>query len=86
MTGLASGDTSSAIPHARRTDEIGSMAGAVEVFRQTASAKIKADQEIEANRTLSENERQRRGEIERAAGGSDGPGDEWFDWKLEEAV
>nr|WP_245277371.1 HAMP domain-containing methyl-accepting chemotaxis protein [Rhizobium leguminosarum] len=66
MTGLAAGDTSSAIPHARRTDEIGSMAGAVEVFRQTALAKIKADQEIEANRTLSENERQRREEIERA--------------------
>ncbi|MEX2744541.1 HAMP domain-containing methyl-accepting chemotaxis protein [Rhizobium mongolense] len=66
MTGLAAGDTASAIPYASRTDEIGSMAGAVEVFRQTALDKIKADQEIEANRALSEGERQRREEIDRA--------------------
>lgn len=66
MTGLAAGDTMAIIPYASRTDEIGSMAGAVEVFRQTALAKVKADQEIEANRVLSEVEQQRREEIERA--------------------
>jgi len=66
MTRLAGGDTASAIPYASRTDEIGSMAGAVETFRQTALAKIKADKEIEASRVLSEGERQRRAEIDRA--------------------
>ncbi|MGO7375479.1 methyl-accepting chemotaxis protein [Rhizobium ruizarguesonis] len=66
MTGLAAGDTAAIIPYVSRTDEIGSMAGAVEVFRQTALAKIKADQEIEVSRALSEGERQRREEIDRA--------------------
>ncbi|WP_017968338.1 HAMP domain-containing methyl-accepting chemotaxis protein [Rhizobium leguminosarum] len=66
MTGLAAGNTAAIIPYASRTDEIGSMAGAVEVFRQTALAKIKADQEIEVSRALSEGERQRREEIDRA--------------------
>ena len=66
MTGLAAGDTSSAIPYASRTDEIGAMAEAVEVFRQTALAKIKADEEIEANRVLSDGERRRREEADRA--------------------
>ncbi|MGO7624271.1 hypothetical protein ACC687_40405, partial [Rhizobium ruizarguesonis] len=53
MTGLAAGDTAAIIPYVSRTDEIGSMAGAVEVVRQTALAKIKADQEIEVSRALS---------------------------------
>ncbi|MBB4277537.1 HAMP domain-containing methyl-accepting chemotaxis protein [Rhizobium mongolense] len=66
MTALAAGDTTSVIPYASRTDEIGSMAEAVEVFRQTALAKIKADQEIETNRALSEGERQRREQMDRA--------------------
>ncbi|XKM43606.1 methyl-accepting chemotaxis protein (plasmid) [Rhizobium ruizarguesonis] len=66
MTGLAAGDTVSAIPCADRTDEIGSMAGAVEVFRQTALAKIKADEEMENNRSLTESERQRREQIDHA--------------------
>lgn len=66
MTGLAAGDTAAIIPYASRTDEIGSMAGAVEVFRQTALAKAKADQEIETNRVHSEAERQRREEVDRA--------------------
>ncbi|MGV2120969.1 HAMP domain-containing protein [Rhizobium rhizogenes] len=38
MTKLAVGDTESVIPYADRTDEIGQMAGAVEVFRQAAIA------------------------------------------------
>ncbi len=66
MTELAEGDTASNIPYASRTDEIGAMAGAVEIFRKTALAKIKADAEIEANRVLSEGERRRREEIDRA--------------------
>ncbi|NEJ97334.1 HAMP domain-containing methyl-accepting chemotaxis protein [Rhizobium ruizarguesonis] len=66
MTGLAAGDTDSAIPYANRRDEIGSMAGAVEVFRRTALAKIKADEEMENNRTLTETERQRREQIDHA--------------------
>ncbi|MBY4630986.1 HAMP domain-containing methyl-accepting chemotaxis protein [Rhizobium croatiense] len=66
MTGLAAGDTDSAIPYADRRDEIGSMAGAVEVFRQTALAKIKADEDMENNRSLTETERQRREQIDHA--------------------
>ncbi|WP_087002100.1 HAMP domain-containing methyl-accepting chemotaxis protein [Rhizobium sullae] len=65
MTGLAAGETDSPIPFARRTDEIGSMASAVEVFRQTALAKIRADQEIEASRVLQESDRQRQEQIDR---------------------
>jgi methyl-accepting chemotaxis protein len=66
MTGLAEGDTASNIPYASRTDEIGAMAGAVEVFRKTALAKINADAEIEATRVLSDGERRRREETDRA--------------------
>ncbi|RUL99067.1 HAMP domain-containing methyl-accepting chemotaxis protein [Rhizobium chutanense] len=66
MTRLAAGDTDLAIPYAGRADEIGAMAGAVEVFRQTALAKIRADQEVEASRTAQEIERERREQIDRA--------------------
>ncbi|ACI59069.1 methyl-accepting chemotaxis sensory transducer (plasmid) [Rhizobium leguminosarum bv. trifolii WSM2304] len=70
MTRLASGDTDSPIPYADRTDEIGSMAGAVEVFRQTAVAKIHADHDAAANRVHAENERQRREQIDRSRAAS----------------
>ncbi|MGR9317481.1 HAMP domain-containing methyl-accepting chemotaxis protein [Rhizobium leguminosarum] len=66
MTGLAAGDTGTQIPYSSRTDEIGAMAAAVEVFRQTALAKIRADENIETNRVLTESERQRREQTERA--------------------
>jgi methyl-accepting chemotaxis protein len=57
MTRLAKGDVDSQIPFSGRTDEVGSMAGAVEVFRQTALAKIESDRLIEANRSQSEKDR-----------------------------
>ncbi|MDI5929705.1 methyl-accepting chemotaxis protein [Rhizobium leguminosarum] len=45
MTGLADGDTESAIPYTERSDEIGDMAQSVEVFRQAAirNAELEAD-------------------------------------------
>ncbi len=57
MTALATGDTDSTIPYSGRTDEIGAMAGAVEIFRQTALAKIDADRRMEAGRAERERER-----------------------------
>jgi len=60
MIRLAGGDADTAIPYADRTDEIGSMAGTVEVFRQTALAKVRADKDIEDSRALAETDRQRR--------------------------
>ncbi len=59
MTHLASGDTATAIPYAGRADEIGAMAGAVEVFRQAAIANKRLEQEAEANRVKSEADRVR---------------------------
>ena len=43
MTQVAGGDLSTIIPYARRTDEIGSMAGALEVFKDNLIAKRDAD-------------------------------------------
>lgn len=57
MRDLAEGDTAKAIPFADRADEIGSMAGAVEVFRQNAITKNRMEIEAEANRITSETNR-----------------------------
>ncbi|MCM2442413.1 HAMP domain-containing protein [Agrobacterium vitis] len=57
MNKLANGDRDSTIPHAERGDEIGEMAGAVEVFRQNAIERVRLEQETEANRSISERER-----------------------------
>ena len=57
MSGLASGDTTSPIPYAGRTDEIGAMSGAVEIFRQAAIENARLEQEAEAARHNAENER-----------------------------
>ncbi len=57
MMKLADGDRDSNIPHAGRRDEIGEMAGAVEIFRQGAIERVRLEQETEANRSLSEKER-----------------------------
>jgi methyl-accepting chemotaxis protein len=43
MRSLAGGDTAAAIPGSGRKDEIGAMAGALEVFRQNAEAKVHAE-------------------------------------------
>ncbi|KQR75897.1 methyl-accepting chemotaxis protein [Rhizobium sp. Leaf341] len=66
MTTLASGDTAKEIPFNGRADEIGSMAAAVEVFRQTALAKMESDRLIEANRSQSEKDRMAQEAADRA--------------------
>lgn len=65
MKRLADGDSRSAIPYEGRADEIGDMAAAVEVFRANAVANIRLEQEAAAGRSLSEEERQRKAEIDR---------------------
>ncbi|WP_421581313.1 methyl-accepting chemotaxis protein [Shinella sp. M31] len=57
MTVLAGGDTASTIPYAGRRDEIGEMAGAVEVFRQAAIANRRLEAEAAENRKRAEAER-----------------------------
>jgi len=67
MTLLAGGDTASAIPYAGRRDEIGEMAGAVEVFRQAAIANRRLEAEAAENRSRAEAERIRLQEDAEAA-------------------
>ncbi|MCY1669259.1 methyl-accepting chemotaxis protein [Rhizobium sp. SL86] len=57
MTGLADGDTSSAIPYTDRTDEIGDMAQSVEIFRQAAIRNAELEAETAAGRSRAEAER-----------------------------
>ncbi len=57
MGALAAGDTASAIPFAGRSDEIGAMAGAVEVFRQAAISNKALEREAEEARNRAEAER-----------------------------
>jgi methyl-accepting chemotaxis protein len=57
MRNLAEGDVSTGIPFAGRADEIGSMATAVEVFRQAAISNKRLEQEAEAARKQSELDR-----------------------------
>jgi methyl-accepting chemotaxis protein len=64
---LAAGDTAKTIPYAGRTDEIGGMASAVEVFRENALSNIRLEQEGAAQRSLSEQERLRVEAAEHAA-------------------
>jgi len=69
MRELASGNTKDAIPFVERKDEIGSMAGAVEIFRQNAITKNKMEADAERNRAQSEANRiadQQRAEEEAA--------------------
>ncbi|EJT02512.1 methyl-accepting chemotaxis protein [Rhizobium sp. CCGE 510] len=54
MQQLASGETDKAIPYAGRRDEIGLMAGSVEVFRQNAIARTQLEGEAAENRRLAE--------------------------------
>ncbi|RFB88872.1 chemotaxis protein [Rhizobium leguminosarum bv. trifolii] len=54
MQELADGETDKAIPYAGRRDEIGLMAGSVEVFRQNAIARTRLENEAEQNRRLAE--------------------------------
>ncbi|MET3612484.1 methyl-accepting chemotaxis protein [Rhizobium aquaticum] len=57
MRDLAAGDTASTIPFAGRGDEIGAMAGAVEVFRQAAITNKELEREAEEARKRAEAER-----------------------------
>jgi methyl-accepting chemotaxis protein len=59
MTGLARGDTATAIPFTGRKDEIGEMAGAVEIFRQAAISNHRLEEEAEEARARSEADRVR---------------------------
>jgi methyl-accepting chemotaxis protein len=49
MTQVAGGDLSTNIPYARRTDEIGAMAGALEVFKNNLIAKRDTDAALSAD-------------------------------------
>ncbi|MCD2175251.1 methyl-accepting chemotaxis protein [Rhizobium sp. C4] len=64
MRDLAAGDTASTIPFAGRGDEIGAMAGAVEVFRQAAITNKELEREAEEARHRADAERR---EAERQA-------------------
>ncbi|WP_246658172.1 methyl-accepting chemotaxis protein [Rhizobium sp. FKY42] len=69
-TGLADGDTSSAIPYTQRTDEIGEMARSVDIFRQAAIRNLQLEAEAASSRQRAEEERadmQARAEAEAAA-------------------
>jgi len=65
MNNLARGDADTAIPYAGRTDEIGEMAAAVEVFRTNALENRRLEQEANAQRSQSEEQRRRTAEQER---------------------
>jgi methyl-accepting chemotaxis protein len=67
MTVLAGGDTASVVPYAGRRDEIGEMAGAVEVFRQAAIANRRLEAEAAESRARTEAERIRLQEEAEAA-------------------
>jgi methyl-accepting chemotaxis protein len=69
MRGLAEGDVDTVIPFSGRADEIGSMATAVEVFRQAAISNKRLEAEAEVARKQSELDRisaQQRAEAEAA--------------------
>jgi methyl-accepting chemotaxis protein len=62
MRKLAGGDNSVEIPGADRHDELGQMAGTVQVFKDNAIAKIKADAEAVEAKERAEQERRAAGE------------------------
>ncbi|OHV23050.1 methyl-accepting chemotaxis protein [Rhizobium sp. RMa-01] len=57
MRRLADGDTDAEIPFADRADEVGSMAGAVEIFRQAAITNKRMALDAEENRNRAEADR-----------------------------
>ncbi len=67
MTGLAGGDTATAIPFTGRKDEIGEMAAAVEIFRQAAISNRRLEAEAREARVRSEADRIRLTEEAEAA-------------------
>ena len=67
MSNLAAGDTENEIPFAGRKDEVGAMAGAVEVFRQAAISNRQLQEEAEEARAHAEADRIRLQEEAEAA-------------------
>ncbi|MDS7595032.1 methyl-accepting chemotaxis protein [Agrobacterium tumefaciens] len=57
MVSLAAGDTDSEVDGMDRKDEVGQMAAAVQIFRESAIERIRLENETEANRSMSEKER-----------------------------
>src|SRR5258708_12226645 len=57
MQSLAAGELDEAIPGGERGDEVGHIAGAVEVFRQNAQTVRRMEQEAAAQRAAAETER-----------------------------
>lgn len=64
MKELAEGALDREIPYRSRADEIGNIAAALEVFRESALANQRLEQEVAAQRTLSERERDRIAQLE----------------------
>ena len=62
LADLAGGNVDAEIPGIDRSDEIGQIAQAAEVFRTNARDRLRLEREAEANRTMSEQERQTRQE------------------------
>ncbi|MCZ8180257.1 MAG: methyl-accepting chemotaxis protein [Rhizobium sp.] len=62
LAGLAEGNVEDGIPGLDRSDEIGQIAKAAEVFRNNAKDRIRLEREAEANRSMSEQERLARQE------------------------
>ena len=58
MRRLAGGDNDIKVPAVGQKDELGQMAGAVQVFKENAIAKLRADAEVAAAKERSEAERQ----------------------------
>ncbi|MFN7101978.1 MAG: methyl-accepting chemotaxis protein [Pseudorhizobium sp.] len=65
MNNLAKGDAETAIPYAGRTDEIGEMAAAVEIFRTNAVERRRLEAEAGRLRSQTEEERLRTAEQDR---------------------
>ncbi|WP_312869950.1 methyl-accepting chemotaxis protein [Jiella pacifica] len=66
MRRLASGDNAVAVPGRERGDEIGAMAGAVDVFKQQAIARDRLETEAEAARISEAESKQRQADLEHA--------------------
>jgi methyl-accepting chemotaxis protein len=62
LAGLAAGNVEEDIPGLERSDEIGQIAQAAEIFRANAKDRVRLEQEAEANRSMSEQERLARHE------------------------
>ncbi|MDR6902140.1 methyl-accepting chemotaxis protein [Rhizobium miluonense] len=60
MVSLADGNTDEPVSGIERKDEVGQMAAAVAVFRDSAIERLRLEQEADANRSLSEKERLER--------------------------